>query len=111
MNNDLTHRLERAALARFDGDRVKALRYLYGQRTRYAHKADRMRGTSFHQQWQMVYKAYSSASFRVQYWLEVEQEVEQEQEQDEPYCEPEGVFTNQALSLRITSNAREIVFR
>lgn len=71
----LAKRLEVSAIKRFNGDKLRAMRYLRKQATFYAEKADAHSGTKFHDQWRKVYKAYSSAVFSLDYHLALEEEA------------------------------------
>lgn len=74
----LARRIEKAALARFDGDKRKASRYLQDKASHFAHKSYRYSQNPllmpYQQAWSNVYKAYSSAAFAMDYWLGVEEE-------------------------------------
>lgn len=72
----LALRFEKAAYARYDGDRRKAGRYLREQAAFYARKADSKRGMKYHERWRAIYSAYASAAYAADYWLSLEEEDE-----------------------------------
>lgn len=71
----LSQRLERVALAKFDGNKRKAIEYLDQQSLRYARRADRYYGTPYYQAWKAVYRAYSNARWALGYYLSLDQEL------------------------------------
>jgi hypothetical protein len=78
----LTRRLEKAALAKFDGDKRKAAKYLRDQATYFAYKSDRYARNpllqKYQPEWSKVYRAYSSAAYNTEYWISVEEEYVQD---------------------------------
>lgn len=70
----LSNRLQNAVLERFNGDKRKAIVYLRKQRTFFAYKADRMHGSMTYQGWRNVWEAYTSASYALEYYLDLETE-------------------------------------
>ena len=71
---NLTRRLEKHALAKFGGNRRQALVYLREKAMFYAQKTDRLRGQPNYGKWYSVYLAYSSAAYRQDYYLSMDEE-------------------------------------
>ena len=79
----LAKRIEKFVMAKFQGDKRAALRYLRPKCQFYASKADSKRGTTYHQRWRDIYDAYSRAEFAIGYWLSCDEDFYREMARDD----------------------------
>lgn len=68
---DLAKRLYKTILEKFKGDKIKAIIYLQDKCGFYARKANSKFGTPYHAKWHAIYRAYSSAKFKMSYYYDL----------------------------------------
>ena len=78
---NLSNRIEKSVMSKFENDKLKAILYLRKQNTFYARKSDSKRDTPYHKQWKAVYQVYVSAELRLTYWYELDNGLYEELEE------------------------------
>ena len=75
MHNDLSHRLEFVANEKFNYNKIQAIRYLKSQKEMIYKRAIKCKIPHIAKRWWIVKRAYDSAIFRIEYWLQMDQEL------------------------------------